>query len=197
MSNLPAENALMLVGVLPSQKDYEIARLLGWYRIPMRMAPKIVDVDYLAFYQTSAFGVEHRWRIEAFAEVKGNELTTRRELLRDEPDHPRANEEYYKIQLGPLQIRKNPIPAEKWKRITFFYTLGHLFNQAQTINELVVKTDEREILWQNLRERALTAGTYGQKTEPELSLLDPILANFLGSLTGFEPEPEEDEFFEI
>lgn len=197
MSNSPAENALMLVGVLPSRKDYEIARLLGWYRIPMRMAPKIVDVDYLAFYQTSAFGIEHRWRIEAFAEVKGHELTTRRELLRDEPDHPRANEEYYKIQLGPLQIRKNPIPAEKWKRITFFYTLGHLFNQAQTISELVVKTDEREILWQSLRERTSASDIYAQKMGTDLSSLDPTLAKFLESLTGFEPESEEDEFFEI
>ena len=83
MNDSPSENSLMLVGVMPTQKDYEIARLLGWYRIPMRMAPKIVDVDYLAFYQTSAFGVEHRWQIEAFAEVRGHELTTRRELLRD------------------------------------------------------------------------------------------------------------------
>ena len=195
MNNSPEENALMLVGVMPSQKDYEIARLLGWYRIPMRMAPKIVDVDYLAFYQTGAFGVEHRWQIEAFAEVKGHELTTRRELLRDEPDHPRANEEYYKIQLGPLQIRKNPIRAEKWKRITFFYTLGHLFNQALAINELVVKTVEREILWQNLRERALTVGVYGQRTETELSSFDPTIAKFLGSLTGLESQ--EDELFEI
>ena len=34
----------------------EIARLLGWYRIPLRTAPKVVAVDYLAFYQPSAFG---------------------------------------------------------------------------------------------------------------------------------------------
>ena len=180
---------------MPTQKDYEIARLLGWYRIPMRMAPKIVDVDYLAFYQTSAFGVEHRWQIEAFAEVRGHELTTRRELLRDEPDHPRANEEYYKIQIGPLQTRLTPIRAEKWKRITFFYTLGHLFNQAENINELVVKTDEREILWKNLRERALTAGPYGQKQETDLSSLDPAIIKFLGSIAGIDSQDEE--LFEI
>ena len=58
-----AENALMLVGVLPNPKDLEIARLLGWYRIPLRMAPKIVDVDYVAFYQTSAFGAEKHRRV--------------------------------------------------------------------------------------------------------------------------------------
>jgi hypothetical protein len=191
MSGTLSENALMLVGVLPSQKDYEIARLLGWYRIPMRMAPKIVDVDYLAFYQTSAFGAAHRWQIEAYAEVKGHELTTRKELLRDEPDHPRANEEYYKLQLGPLQRCDRPILAGKWKRITFFYTLGRLFNQAETISELIVHSEERELLWQSLREKAQGAQRYGNKADNETEALDPMLLSFLQAFqqTDF---PEED-----
>lgn len=150
------DNALILVAILPSQKDFEIARLLGWYRIPMRMAPKIIDVDYLAFYQTTQFGVEHRWKIEYFASVNGVELTTRSELLRDEPEHPRAREEYYKIQIGPLQKLNSPIDADKWKRITFVYTLGVLFNHAKTVNDLVVRAEDREILWKNLRERSKT-----------------------------------------
>src|SRR5512147_3081845 len=95
--------SLILVAVLNNARDLEIARLLGWYRIPLRAAPKVIDVDYLAFYQASAFGVERRWRIETFAEVRGKELTTRAELLRDEPDHPHAREEYYKVQLGALE----------------------------------------------------------------------------------------------
>jgi len=70
----------------------EIARVLGWYRIPLRFAPKVVAVDYLAFYQTGAFGENHRWRIEAIAPVRGHELTTRRELIRSESDHPRAHD---------------------------------------------------------------------------------------------------------
>jgi len=195
MSEIPAENALMLVGVMPSQKDYEIARLLGWYRIPLRLAPKIVDVDYLAFYQTSVFGEEHRWQIETFAEVKGHELTTRGELLRDEPDHPRAHEEYYKIQLGALQKRAEPIRAEKWKRITFLYTIGHLFNRARIINELVVKSDERDLLWQSLRERATSAGIYGHPPESTLSALDPSLLDFLSAFG--DPESPEVDFSDL
>ena len=61
------ETALVLVGVVTSPRDLEIARLLGWYRIPFRSAPKVVWVDYLAFYQTSVFGEGHRWQIEAVA----------------------------------------------------------------------------------------------------------------------------------
>jgi hypothetical protein len=46
---------LILVAFLPSPRDLEIARLLGWYRIPLRTAPKVVAVDYLAFYQPSVY----------------------------------------------------------------------------------------------------------------------------------------------
>ena len=144
--------------LIPHPRDLEIARLLGWYRIPLRSAPKVVNVDYLAFYQAAAFGEAHRWQIETIAEVRGHELTTRAELLRDEPDHPRAREEYYKIQLGALETLPRPIPARRWRRITFLYTTGALLREARTINDLVVRSEERDILWRSLRERALNAG---------------------------------------
>ena len=148
-----SDNALILVAVMPNARDFEIARLLGWYRIPLRMAPKIVDVDYLAFYQTSNFGQQHRWMIEYYAPVQGHELTTRAELLRVEADHPRAQEEYFKIQIGPLNKLTPALPAGNWKRVTFLYTLGSLFNQAKIINDLVIKSEDRELLWKCLRER--------------------------------------------
>lgn len=166
----PPDTALILVALVPNPRDLEIARLLGWYRIPLRRAPKIVNVDYLAFYQDAAFGEEHRWRIEQIAPVYGNELTTRAELLRSEPDHPRAREEYYKIQLGSLQTLPRPILAGGWRRITFFYTTGDLLAQAQTVNDLVVRSEAREILWRSLRERALQSGQYQTEQIPELDL---------------------------
>lgn len=152
MNSLPP-TVLVLVAIMPSPKDLEIARVLGWYRIPLRMAPKIVDVDYIVFYQAGNFPNGHASLIESYAEVLGHELTTRAELIRDEPEHPHAHEEYYKLQLGQLESLPKPILAGKWKRITFFYTLGNLVNQAETVNDLVVKSDEREILWKSLRER--------------------------------------------
>ena len=85
------ESDLVLVCVMPSPRDLEIARLLGWYRIPLRTAPKVVAVDQLAFYQPASFA-ERGGRIEFTAQVRGHELTTRGELLKDEIDHPRAHE---------------------------------------------------------------------------------------------------------
>jgi len=166
----PDPGALMLVGIVPKRRDLEMARLLGWYRIPLRFAPKIVSVDYIAFYQTAAFGKEHQWQIETYSAVRGVELTIRRELLRDEPDHLRAGEEYYKLQLGPLLPLAKPILAGKWKRITFLYTTGDLFYRAETINDLVVKSGEREILWRSLRERALQGNLYKEEDIPEFPM---------------------------
>ncbi len=170
--------SLILVCLLPTPRDMEIARLLGWYRIPLRTAPKVVAVDYLAFYQPSAFG-EQGGQIEFIAEVRGHELTTRRELLKDEADHPRGHEEYYKIQLGSLEKLKAPIKTDKWKRITFLYSTGEYLINAKLLNDLVVQNEEREILWKNLRERAENEQMY--KTDlPKTDLPPEVLMALLG-----------------
>ncbi len=186
---IPPPYALILVGVIPTPRDLEIIRLLGWYRIPFRFAPKVVQVDHLAFYQPSSFGKEHEGRIEYFAEVRGVELTTRRELIKEEPDHPRADEEYYKIQVGPLYRLAQPILADKWKRITFLYTTGELFSSAKIINDLVVKTEERKILWHSLREKAGQAQEYQQEPLPDFEL-DPEILMMLGDLHTLNDNPD-------
>lgn len=179
MATLPEKSALILVVVINNPRDLEIARVLGWYRIPLRSAPKIVSVDYLAFYQTSAFG-EEKWRIQSIAPVRGHELTTRAELIRDEPGHPHANQEYYKIQLGSLVQLPRPIPAENWRRITFFYTTGEHLQTAETINDLLLASEERPIIWQALRDRATRNQEYVSDEIPELDLDPTMLAVLLG-----------------
>jgi len=176
---LPEPNALILVAVMKQPRDLEIARLLGWYRIPLRSAPKVISVDYLAFYQTGSFD-EHKWQIEYFTAVKGHELVTRAELIREEADHPFASHEYYKVQLGPLTRLTKPIGAKKWRRITFFYTTGEYLENAESINDLIVADDERQSLWQALRERAAQYQQYGVSELPELDIDPAVLAALLG-----------------
>lgn len=177
--------SLVLVCLLPSPQDLEIARLLGWYRIPLRTAPKVVAVDYLAFYQPSAFA-ERGGQIEYVAEVRGHELTTRGELLKDEADHPRAREEYYKIQIGALEKLREPIKSEKWKRLTFLYTTGEYLLKAKSLNDLVVGGDERQLLWRSLRERAENSQLY--KTDlPAADIPPEVLIALLGIKEMQEP----------
>ena len=169
---------LILVCLLPTPRDLEIARLLGWYRIPLRTAPKVVAVDYLAFYQPSAFG-ERGGQIEFVAQVKGHELTTRGELLRDEADHARAKEEYFKIQIGALEKLSQPIITDKWKRLTFLYSTGEYLQNAKTLNDLVVSGEERLTLWRSLRERAENDQLYRVEL-PEADIPPEILIALLG-----------------
>lgn len=170
--------SLVLVCLLPTPRDLEIARLLGWYRIPLRTAPKVVAVDFLAFYQPSAFG-ERGGQIEYIAEVRGHELTTRAELLKDEPEHPRAREEYYKIQLGGLEKLREPIKTDKWKRLTFLYSTGEYLMNAKSLNDLVIEGEERQLLWKSLRERAENEQLY--KTDlPEADIPPDVLMALLG-----------------
>src|SRR4030042_2344833 len=107
------DNDLILVCLVPSPRDLEIARLLGWYRIPLRRAPKVVAVDHLAFYQPASFA-DHGGMIEFTAPVRGHELATRAELLKDEAAHPRANEEDYRLQVGSLERLSQPVVADRW-----------------------------------------------------------------------------------
>jgi hypothetical protein len=170
--------SLILVTLLPTPRDLEIARLLGWYRIPLRTAPKVVAVDYLAFYQPSTFG-DHGGQIEYISQVRGHELTTRGELLKDEADHPRAKEEYFKIQLGGLEKLSEPIKTDKWKRLTFLYTTGEYLSNAKILNDLVVQNEERQTLWRSLRERAENEQLY--KTDlPEVDIPPDVLMALLG-----------------
>ncbi|HET6846371.1 MAG TPA: hypothetical protein VFH29_06015 [Anaerolineales bacterium] len=172
------ESDLILVCLVPFPRDLEIARLLGWYRIPLRKAPKVVAVDHLAFYQPGSFG-EAGGRIEYTALVRGHELTTRAELFKDEAEHPRAREEYYRIQIGNLEPLAQPILAEKWRRVTFLYSTGEYLLHAHTLNDLVVQDDERALLWRALRERAQGVETY-QAAVPDIQVPPEVLPFLLG-----------------
>jgi hypothetical protein len=144
---------LILVAVMRARRDLEIARVLGWYRIPLASAPKTMHVDWMAFYLTAVFG-EERWSIRYVCPVRGYELTTRRALLRDEPDHVRAGEPYYKLQLGSMQELARPIMSSRWRRFTFLYTTGEQLLTAREITDLTVRhRADQDRLWRILRER--------------------------------------------
>jgi len=187
MTDFPADASFVLIVFVPQPRDMEILRLLGWYRIPMRSAPKVLDVDYLAFYQPASFGEDHRWQIEHFAALRGYELVRRLDLFRDEADHPRAQEEYFKMQVGTLQTLPTPILAGKVKRLTFLYTTGALFRKAETVSDLVVSSEEREGLWRALRECASQADRYRASDELEIELT-PELLLLLGDFGNIHDE---------
>lgn len=128
----------VLVTYLPTTKDFDILRQEGWYRIPQQHEPKGIHAEYFAFYFGREFG-DRKWAIHYYAEQLGNELVRRCDLFPEEPNHPRANDLYYKVSLGPLQELEHPIVSLRWRRITFMHTTWDRFIEAREINDLLIE----------------------------------------------------------
>lgn len=126
----------VLVGVMPDVHDFEIALEQHWYRVPIKHAPAGIHAEYVAFYFTSKFPADLRWAIHFYARRTGHEMARRIDLFPDQPNHPRAQERYYRLQLGPLKQKQPPIASLRWRRVTFIQTTWDRFVAAREINDL-------------------------------------------------------------
>jgi hypothetical protein len=140
----------VLVAVVPSVADWERIQREGWYRIPVQRAPRQIGAEYLAFYLPGCFGAL-RWSIRSYAAIRQYTLATRRDLLPGEPDHPRAAELYYRLELGPLQALPNPVISRRLRRVTFIRTDLETLYSAAEICDLWRREDPRARLWRGLR----------------------------------------------
>jgi hypothetical protein len=129
------DNARVLVVIITRPHDLAAARVQSWYRIPLARAPRALHAEYLAFYQTAAFGAE-RWAVRYIAAVRAVSIATRAALLPDEPQHPRAGERYYRFALGPLQALPFALPSRRLRRITFIPTTAGQLLRAHDVAEL-------------------------------------------------------------
>jgi hypothetical protein len=142
----------VLVAIMNNEDDWRRVQEERWYRIPVKHAPEdSPHFDWLAFYQTSAFGSD-KWAIHYYAHIEGHELVPRRDLIPSEPDHKRAGDWYYKLTVGPLQHKLPPIISTNWRRITFIVTTGDRFEAAEEINDLFENQSSAGRLYVTLRE---------------------------------------------
>jgi hypothetical protein len=131
----------VLVAVMPNPRDLEIAQAQHWYRVPVNHAPTGIHAEVVAFYFTKKYDPNLRWAVHFYARRTGHELVRRVDLFPDEPDHPRAGQTYYKLQLGPLKRKEPPIYSQRWRRITFIQTTWDRFVAAREINDLFSSDD--------------------------------------------------------
>jgi hypothetical protein len=135
-----------------NRRDWALVEKEGWYRVPVKHAPSgAPDFDWLAFYFTKAFQ-DDKWAVHYYARIEGHELVTRRNLVPSEPDHPRAGNWYYALQLGPLEHKLPPIVANRWRRVTFIVTSGDRFMNAHEINDLFEQQSPVGQLYVRLKE---------------------------------------------
>jgi hypothetical protein len=138
-------------------RDWQIVREQAWYRIPVKRTPRRIGADYLAFYFTGAFPEGQRHHVIYYAPIRAYRLVTRAELLPDEADHPRAQDRYFKIEIGPLEQLARPIPSRKLRRVTFISTSLYLLLNADEINDLWEKERRQDELWAMLRTHQIEA----------------------------------------
>ncbi len=131
----------VLVGVVNRARDLDHVRYDHWYRVPHGRISGGIHAEYLAFFLSRAFG-ERNGGIHFYARRTGHELVRRHDLLPDEVNHPRANQLYYKIQLGELRERIPPITNPTKRTITFIYTTWDRFMAAQEISDLYSVADQ-------------------------------------------------------
>jgi hypothetical protein len=130
----------VLVGVINRKRDFVYARDQHWYRIPQERMSRGVTADYIAFFLSRSFG-DRNGAIHYYAEKKGLELRYRRDLLPNEPDHPRADAAYYRVALGDLLPKDPPIVNSTKRTLTFIYTTWDRFVNARTIADLYSEDD--------------------------------------------------------
>jgi len=148
---------VVLVALLNQPRDLEIVRAEHWYRIPAKHAPvHLTQTRYVAFYLTKAFG-ETKWTIREYAPVRGHELVRRHDLFPDEADHPRADDAYYKLQLGALIELPHPIVSRSGRRILFIWTTGDKFSRAVELNDLLGRSAVDDALWDALKSAGIGA----------------------------------------
>ena len=135
----------VLVVLINNETDWRRVVEEGWYRIPLRHAPRPVAASYLAFYQSRVFGSD-AFRMRYYAPVLRYQLMTRAELLPLEPGHPRAHERYYRIALGPVRELEHPIPSRRLRRITFIPTTLRRLQEANEINDLWLGDDAEDLV---------------------------------------------------
>lgn len=122
------------MGVLKSKNDLRILLKDLWYRIPVAHLPR-KKFKYIAFYQPAVFGRKGK-RIEYYARVSSTKIVKRILLLPKEQSHPRAQDDYLKVEFKEIkklpQAIKNIIP----RRISFGFTDLKTLLAAQDILEL-------------------------------------------------------------
>lgn len=143
-------DGVVLVGVVNRPKDLEIASEGHWYRMPTRFSPKR-KAKYLALYQTHCFGKMGK-AINYYGRIEGSESVPRRVLLPDEPNHPRVDELYERLFLGPLKETPSRIENRSRRRISFGFTTLRRLLSANEISDLFDIPPIEEIMRQALED---------------------------------------------
>ncbi|MBN1620521.1 DUF559 domain-containing protein [candidate division WOR-3 bacterium] len=153
-------NAKLLVAILKNPEDFNIAKNVHWYRIPVDKADKLLSKiwppEWIAFYHPLNSG-DKAFSVRFCARVKRIEKAKRWQLFPHEKFSTSSDKEYYQIRLGDLVKLPVPIVSKKLRRIVFIQTTLKKLFEAREINDLFHGTKIEEKLWSKLKEKGIPA----------------------------------------
>jgi hypothetical protein len=135
VTEAPFPEDRVLVGVVNRRRDLRAALDEGWYRVPVDRFQRPFDFEVLALFLARAFG-QRNGAIHFYARILGVELARRRDLLPDEPDHPRADRLYFRVALGEVYVKHPPVRNSTGRRLSFVLTTWDRFQAAECIADL-------------------------------------------------------------
>lgn len=129
----------VLVAIVNSVRDMEIARDDHWYRIPVETVEQRLSrywaPQWLAFYQPKVFGSE-AFAIHYYAQVVRIQQVYRWQLFPNEAENPKTHKQYYKLTLTDLEELPQPIVSRQQRRISFIPTNLVKLTTALDVQEL-------------------------------------------------------------
>lgn len=145
-----------LIAILKEMSDLTILKNEGWYRIPVKSAPKRWPPEWMAFYQPKLFG-DDAYQIKYYGNVKDIRRVKRFDLFPNEISSIKAEQEYFQIFFDELLERPTPIISVRPRRIVFIPTTRVKFDDASIINDLFDDSPLEDKLWMELKRRTIDA----------------------------------------
>lgn len=168
----PLPNRDVLVAIVNEWDDLNRVLAGGWYRVPVKTAPRDWPPAWLAFYQTKEFGDE-AYQVKYYGEVANIEVVPRHDLLPNEPANPKSDDLYYCVRLKEVKDLKPPIYSARPRRLVFVPTTWQKFSTARAINDLFADSPMEDRLWQELQQQRIDAERQWEvKTKKSVYQLD-------------------------
>ncbi|HNS33412.1 MAG TPA: DUF559 domain-containing protein [bacterium] len=153
MRKIPA-----LVGIVPRKNLWEVIQREHWYHIPVDSAPKnALLLEYIGFYFPSVFGKTLQYKVSFYAEVERVDVVKRIKLFPDEPEHERAEKDYFKFSLKEMQELPESIPSLRWRRIVHIPTSYEKLVTAKEINDLYDTSPIEEKMYDEIKKQQIRA----------------------------------------
>lgn len=156
-----AKRGEVLVAIMPTKSDMKIAHEQNWYRIPVDQVERLKQrgawaPKWLAFYQPKIFRDE-AFAVNYYASVKSIQQAFRYELFPDEPQNPKSQKHYYKINICPMEKLSKPIYSRRLRRILFIPTTWEKLINASEINDLWDESPLEDKLWAEFKRYSIDA----------------------------------------